>query len=155
MLFSLSLQIILIFLAPCRKSSRIKPVMLLVWSAYLLADWAANFGIGLIADNARDTPKPSETNELLAFWAPFMLLHLGGPDSITAFALADNELWLRHLLGLIFQAVGAVYVFLLTLPGNKLSIPTLLVFIAGSIKYSERIHSLYLASVEKFRASTL
>ena len=35
-------------------------------------------------------------SELTAFWAPFLLLHLGGPDSITAYALEDNELWLWH-----------------------------------------------------------
>ncbi|GFZ17719.1 transmembrane protein, putative [Actinidia rufa] len=39
----------------------------------------------------------------MAFWAPFLLLHLGGPDTITAYSLEDNELWLRHLLGLVVQ----------------------------------------------------
>ncbi|MBA0862126.1 hypothetical protein Goshw_004800, partial [Gossypium schwendimanii] len=29
---------------------------------------------------------PEENSDLLAFWAPFLLLHLGGPDTITAFA---------------------------------------------------------------------
>ncbi|KAH9718401.1 DUF4220 domain-containing protein [Citrus sinensis] len=83
------------------------------------------------------------------------MLHLGGPDTITAFALEDNELWLRHLFGLIFQAVAAVYIFLTSLPGNKLFFPTALVFIAGMIKYFERIRALYLASMEKFRDSAL
>ncbi|KAL7264613.1 hypothetical protein ACSBR1_002552 [Camellia fascicularis] len=30
--------------------------------------------------------------ELLAFWAPMMLLHSGGTDAITAYSLEDNEL---------------------------------------------------------------
>uniref|UniRef100_A0A2N9G3Y8 DUF4220 domain-containing protein n=1 Tax=Fagus sylvatica TaxID=28930 RepID=A0A2N9G3Y8_FAGSY len=33
----------------------------------------------------------------------FFCLHLGGPDTITAYSLEDNELWLRHLLGLAIQ----------------------------------------------------
>nr|GEV96486.1 hypothetical protein CTI12_AA530670 [Tanacetum cinerariifolium] len=39
-----------------------------------------------------------ENVDILAFWVPFLLVHLGGPDTITAFAIKDNELWLRHLL---------------------------------------------------------
>ncbi|GKB41545.1 hypothetical protein Tco_0886487 [Tanacetum coccineum] len=37
------------------------------------------------------------------FLAPFLLLHLGGPDSITVFALEDNELSLRHFVEIVFQ----------------------------------------------------
>lgn len=158
-LFSLSLQMVLILFASLRNGTGNKLVISVVWSAYLLADWVANFGVGLITERARDTPdhskQPAENNELLAFWGPFLLLHLGSPDTITAFALEDNEFWPRHLFGFIFQVVATVYIFLLTLPGNKLFIPTILMFIAGVIKYFERILALYLASVEKFRDSTL
>ncbi|KAL9462106.1 hypothetical protein AB3S75_000160 [Citrus x aurantiifolia] len=162
-LFSLSLQAVLVLFAPLRKATGNKLIISVIWSAYLLADWAANFGVGLITERARDTPtaeyssnhRPAENNELLAFWATFFMLHLGGPDTITAFALEDNELWLRHLFGFIFQAVAAVYIFLTSLPGNKLFFPTVLVFIAGMIKYFERIRALYLASMEKFRDSAL
>ncbi|KAH9718402.1 DUF4220 domain-containing protein [Citrus sinensis] len=160
---SLSLQAVLVLFAPLRKATGNKLIISVIWSAYLIADWAANFGVGLITERARDTPtaeysskqQPAENNELLAFWATFFMLHLGGPDTITAFALEDNELWLRHLFGLIFQAVAAVYIFLTSLPGNKLFFPTALVFIAGMIKYFERIRALYLASMEKFRDSAL
>ncbi|KAK9230587.1 hypothetical protein WN944_023559 [Citrus x changshan-huyou] len=157
-LFSLSLQTVLILFAPLRKGTGSKLIISVIWSAYLLADWAANFGVVLITERARDTPEPSmhaENNELLAFWAPFLLLRLGGPDTITAFALEDNELWLRHLFGLAFQAVAAVYIFLLSLPGNKLLFPTVLVFIAGMIKNFERIRTLHLVSTDKFRDSTI
>ncbi|ESR41318.1 hypothetical protein CICLE_v10027268mg, partial [Citrus x clementina] len=162
-LFSLSLQAVLVLFAPLRKPTGNKLIISVIWSAYLLADWAANFGVGLITERARDTPtaeysskqQPAENNELLAFWATFFILHLGGPDTITAFALEDNELCLRHLFGFIFQAVAAVYIFLTSLPGNKLFFPTALVFIAGTIKYFERIRALYLASMEKFRDSAL
>ena len=36
---------------------------------------------------------PNNNNTLMAFWAPFLLSHLGGPDNIMAYSLEDNELW--------------------------------------------------------------
>ncbi|XP_071724838.1 uncharacterized protein [Rutidosis leptorrhynchoides] len=47
--------------------------------------------------------------ELAAFWAPFLLLHLRGPDTITAYSLEDNQLWGKHLLGLCCQVIVAAY----------------------------------------------
>ena len=107
--------------------------------------------------NLKELTKKSLTfqPELLAFWAPFLLLHLGGPDTITAFALEDNELWIRQLLGLVVQVVAAVYIFFQSLHGNKLLFPTVLVFIASMIKYFKRIRAMYLASLEKFRDLSL
>ena len=55
----------------------------------------------------------SESIQLTAFWAPFLLSHLGGPDTITAYAMEDNELWLRHLLALGVQTGVALYIFLI------------------------------------------
>ncbi|KAF2293537.1 hypothetical protein GH714_002543 [Hevea brasiliensis] len=96
-----------------------------------------------------------ENGDLLAFWAPFLLVHLGGPDTITAFSVEDNQLWLRHLLAFITQAVATGYVFIKTLPRNRVMIPTTLLFIAGIIKFLERTSSLYFASKDKFRDSML
>ncbi|GLT61476.1 hypothetical protein SLA2020_341790 [Shorea laevis] len=156
LLFSLSLQALLILVSPYRKATKKSFVIFLVWSGYLLADWAANFAVGLISDSQSDqlSSKFPKNNDLLAFWAPFLLLHLGGPDTITALALEDNELWLRHMLGLISQAVATLYVFAQSLP-NGLWIPTMLMFIAGVIKYAERTRALFLASLDRFRDSLL
>lgn len=165
-LLSLALQTFLVLFAPSRKRTTNKFVILLIWSAYLLADWVANFCVGLISNGGDNdaaapaaAPAPAAAidaaDDLKAFWAPFLLLHLGGPDTITAFALEDNELWLRHLLGLIFQVAAAAYVFFRTLPKNSFWIPTMLLFLAGIIKYSERTRALYLASLESFRESML
>ncbi|MBA0729130.1 hypothetical protein Golax_022767 [Gossypium laxum] len=74
--------------------------------------------------------KPKENSDLLAFWVPFFLLHLGGPDTITAFALEDNELWLRYFLGLSFQAGAIFYIFIKSLPNKNLWVSTLLMFVA-------------------------
>ncbi|CAJ1976613.1 unnamed protein product [Sphenostylis stenocarpa] len=88
-------------------------------------------------------------------WAPFLLLHLGGPDTITAYSLEDNELWLRHLLSLISQSIGAVIVVYGSWNGTKLNYVTIPVMVAGIIKYGERTCSLWLGSSEKFRKSIL
>nr|GEX60486.1 calcium uniporter protein [Tanacetum cinerariifolium] len=161
---SLLLQTFLIFAAPLRKRTNKIWIIMPLWSAYLLADQAANFAVGLISNSMGNTNdvsvkkgdrNPVENEDLLAFWAPFLLVHLGGPDTITAFALEDNELWLRHLLGLVFQCVAAVYVFAQSLPHNSLWIPTMLMFMTGIMKYSERTRSLYLASADRFKDSML
>ncbi|XVE65368.1 hypothetical protein DITRI_Ditri07aG0175100 [Diplodiscus trichospermus] len=160
-LFSLLLQIVLIFISPFRKSTRDKKLVLVIWFAYLVADAAANYAVGLISNSQRSQskndhgPNPPESSDLLAFWAPFLLVHLGGPDTITAFALEDNQLWLRHLLSLGVQAVAVGYVFVQSLPNEKLLIPTVLMFLAGIIKYLERTRALYLASLDVFRDSML
>ncbi|CAK9176777.1 unnamed protein product [Ilex paraguariensis] len=153
-LLSLSLQTFLILFSPLRKRVSRFWIITPVWVAYLLADWAASFAVGIISNSQGKKPGSDDNNaDLLAFWAPFLLVHLGGPDPITAFALEDNELWLRHLFGLVAQCVAAVYVFFQSLPKNKIWIPTTLMFFAGVIKYSERTRALYLASMGRFRDS--
>ncbi|MFS7987716.1 hypothetical protein Hanom_Chr11g01026171 [Helianthus anomalus] len=161
--FSLLLQTFLIFVAPFRKRTKSYWIVMPLWSAYLLADATANFAVGLISNSmgnpgenaGKKSRTPMENTDLLAFWSPFLLVHLGGPDTITAFALEDNELWLRHLLGLVFQCLAAVYVFVQSLPDNRLWIPTTLMFVTGIIKYAERTRSLYLASADRFKESML
>ncbi|KAF8106084.1 hypothetical protein N665_0147s0041 [Sinapis alba] len=157
LILSLSLQTTLIFFAPTRKRASSKSLTILLWSCYLLADWSANFAAGLISKNQWNDPKPNQEEprqdqKLMALWSPFLLLHLGGPDTITAFSLEDNALWTRHLLGLIFQAFVCVFVVFLSLP-NPLWPSILLLFTAGIIKYLERTMALSVASSGKFRHS--
>ncbi|GLT37835.1 hypothetical protein SLA2020_121230 [Shorea laevis] len=135
-IISLSLQAFLIMFASSRKRRGGWKIVMLIWSAYLLADWVATVAIGLISSGLGLTPISQantsthrESNDILAFWATFLLLHLGGPDTITSFALEDNELWVRHMLGLALQVLSTVYVFLQSLqrtfcgflPGHLLS----------------------------------
>ncbi|CAN1121038.1 hypothetical protein LINPERPRIM_LOCUS1947 [Linum perenne] len=77
-------------------------------------------------------------------------MHLGGPDTITAFAM-DNQFWIRHFLTLAFQTISTLHFLLISFSARKFKIPTLLVFIAGVIKYWERTCSMYLASKDTFR----
>ncbi|KAL0684927.1 hypothetical protein Bca4012_051775 [Brassica carinata] len=120
-ILSLTLQAILICFSPLRKRTPRRLLIMLHWSSYLLADWSANFAVGLISKNQGKELKkddPPQDKKLMALWAPFLLLHLGGPDTITTFALEDNALWLRHVFGLVFQAIAGVYVVLQSIPNS-------------------------------------
>uniref|UniRef100_A0A6N2K0I4 DUF4220 domain-containing protein n=1 Tax=Salix viminalis TaxID=40686 RepID=A0A6N2K0I4_SALVM len=155
-LASLFLQVFLILFASWRKRTSHKLVILLIWLGYLLADAVASFAIGHISTRQRTSDsKYEDNNELLSFWAPFLLVHLVGPDTITAFALEDNELWLRHMLTFVTQAFATLYVLILNLSTDEVWIPTVLLFIVGAIKYFERTYSLYRASMDQFRDSML
>ncbi|KAK4407564.1 hypothetical protein Sango_0337400 [Sesamum angolense] len=94
------------------------------------------------------------SDELMWFWAQFFLQHLGGPDTITAYSLEDNELWLRHLVGLVIQTGLAFYILLVALPGSSwLPVLSILIFVAGLIKYGERLFALFASNSENFRDS--
>ncbi|WVZ61455.1 hypothetical protein U9M48_011323 [Paspalum notatum var. saurae] len=172
-LLSLFLQALLIFLGPTRKrSSRLVP-RFVVWSCYLLADWVADLALGLLLNNmgnigggggggggasssgvgtaSSNNNGNSSSPIIFAFWTPFLLLHLGGPDTITAYSLEDNELWLRHLIGLLFELFSACVIFFCSLSGNPLIRATVVMFVVGIIKYGERTYSLYSSSVKVFR----
>ncbi|KAH0469881.1 hypothetical protein IEQ34_001439 [Dendrobium chrysotoxum] len=143
-LLSLSIQIILIFLGRLRRTSTSRWIRLVVWASYLLADRVAGFVLGQLSSSMDG----SSSNIIIAFWAPFLILHLGGPDTITAYSIEDNELWARHLLGLGYDLFIAFYVYFRSLPNTRLLIPTLLIFLVAIIKYVERSYSLYKASVK-------
>ncbi|KAI4312899.1 hypothetical protein MLD38_037689 [Melastoma candidum] len=152
MILSLTMQLLLAIVSPFRKRTSNRWVILLIWSAYFLTDWVAIFAFGLIS-NARCRNSTSIDQDLLAFWSAFLLIHLGGSDSITAYSLEDNTLWLRHLVGLVAQVLAFLNIFVKTLPSNDLRVPTVLIAIAGAIKYGERTRALYLASIEKLKKS--
>ncbi|KAL4625301.1 hypothetical protein ACB092_05G015800 [Castanea dentata] len=160
-LLSLTLQIVLISFGNRRKYTRKTWIRIVLWCAYLIADWVATVALGVISNNLGDVIESNGIGGLLndgiqltAFWAPFLLLHLGGPDTITAYSMEDNELWLRHLLGLVVQTGVALYIFLVVWTG-RIFIPSLLMFFAGIIKYGERTWVLRLASTEHLRESML
>ena len=161
-LLSLMLQIVLIIFGNRRKYTSKTWIRIVLWCAYLMADWVATVALGVISNNLGDTTESigndgslNDNIQLTAFWAPFLLLHLGGPDTITAYSMEDNELWLRHLLGLGVQTGVAIYIFLTAWMGSRLSILSLLIFFAGTIKYGERTWVLRSASNEQFRESML
>ncbi|KAF7105635.1 hypothetical protein CFC21_106418 [Triticum aestivum] len=137
-LASFGLQIFLFFAAGMRRHSVSRILNSLIWLAYLSADSVAIFVLGHLAVHA------SSSHPLLIFWAPFLLLHLGGPDTITAFSVQDNELWQRHLLGLVTQASVAGYVISISSwQDNRLLAATVLMLLCGVFKYIGRTLCLY------------
>ncbi|XP_015865616.3 uncharacterized protein LOC107403262 [Ziziphus jujuba] len=154
-LLSLFLQVFLVLFASLRQRSRNSFLRFLICLAYLSADWVAAVTIGLITKFLTDPCHSRGKEDLYTFWVSFLLLHLGGPDSITSFAIEDNELWRRHFFGLILRVVGAAYYFFLILANSKLWLPTILVFVVGTVKYAERTLALYLASTDHFGAIAL
>ncbi|KAH7860703.1 hypothetical protein Vadar_016997 [Vaccinium darrowii] len=134
-LLSFTLQLILSIFGNRRKYKSSLWINVLVWSAYLMADWVATVALGKLSDVQGD---PEKSNVLWVIWAPLLLLHLGGPDTITAYSLEDNQLWLRHLLGLVVQLFVAIYVILMSWKNSWFSFMSLPALVAGIIKYGER-----------------
>ncbi|KAJ6980713.1 uncharacterized protein [Populus alba] len=153
-LLSLFLQILLIVIGNRRKYHTGIVLGGLVWIAYLSADWVTTYALSSVSRSQggsgtnRINPTP---NNIPAFWAPILLVHLGGPDTITAYALEDNELWLRHLLQLTIQASTASYSLLKSWGGDPLIYIAIPIFVAGISKYGDRVLVLWLASSKKFR----
>ncbi|KAJ6941839.1 hypothetical protein NC652_007796 [Populus alba x Populus x berolinensis] len=159
-LFSLFLQILLIMFGSRRKRITRIWIRVLVWSSYLLADMVAAVALGVlsrsqlgeIGDNIQFA---KENSSLRAFWAPFLLVHLGGLDTITAFSIEDNDLWLRHLLNLLVQGSVAFYVVLKSWDLSVLSFLTTFMLFAGIAKYGERTWALRSSCTENIRNSLL
>ncbi|KAG4908247.1 hypothetical protein AAZX31_20G182500 [Glycine max] len=149
-LLSFFLQVFLIFFGNRRKYIANTWLHVCVWLTYLLADLVATFALGKLSRDINPSTDPN-----FVIWVPFLLVHLGGPDTITAYGLEDNELWLRHLLGLFSQLAVASYVVYSSWNGNNLNYVTIPVMVVGIIKYGERTWSLWLGSSKKFRKSIL
>ncbi|KAG5538905.1 hypothetical protein RHGRI_019448 [Rhododendron griersonianum] len=100
-----------------------------------------------VDDNSKDDsvkPKgnPIKTmgeQALRVMWAPLILFYLGGPDTITVLRIEENQLWLRHLVGLLTQGLRTAYALIVTWNKEGLSLLALLVFVPGIIKYGERV----------------
>ncbi|KAM7466391.1 hypothetical protein LguiB_013953 [Lonicera macranthoides] len=148
-LASLTLQIILICFGGRRKSIRGIWIEVVVWSTYLMADSVAVFALGKLSDASGNDDscedKKGPNNGMLVLWSPLLLLHLGGPDTITAYSVEDVRLWLRHALEVVLHVGLAVYVLLRFWTGKSewVAFLTFPLFIAGIVKYSERTYVLW------------
>lgn len=119
----------------------------ILWLLYLLADSVAIYVLGHMSLSC----KPREQQQLMAFWASLLLVHLGGQDTVTAYAMEDNDLWLRHLFTLVVQAAGAAYVLYKYVASGALLAASVLMFMVGVIKYGERIYALKSSGLDSIR----
>ena len=158
-LTSLSLQSILIVLGYRRKFSTSEKLIFFPWITYILASWVATVSLGIISNtipnlDANDKVERAEL-DITAFWAPFVLLHLAGPDTITAYSLEDNALWRRQAITLVSQVGVVVFILIRAWDNTLLNILTVVMFIPGLIKIGERIWVLRSGSSENFKATTI
>ncbi|XP_057835255.2 uncharacterized protein LOC131045678 [Cryptomeria japonica] len=86
--------------------------------------------------------------------APLLLLHLGSPDAITAYALADNELWLRYACTMVYQVSVAGYVMCICKQEGFVFAAGFLLLVAGVCKYVERTAALAFATYFEIVNST-
>nr|TKR65665.1 hypothetical protein D5086_0000318990 [Populus alba] len=134
MLIGLLLQIILTILGERRKYT----VGLgdFLWLAYLSADSVAIFSLGILARSVANSTNP---NLIPVFWAPILLVHIGGPGTISAYSMHEvDKLLINHLLQLVTR-VGVVGYVLFRLRENAFMLLAIPIFISGMIKYGERI----------------
>lgn len=145
-LASFVLQLFLLLTGNLRRRSINGLLRLLIWLAYVGADLVAVYALGLFSqyEDKYKLGSQSYGDTLPFLWVPFLLVHLGGQDSITAFSIEDNNLWLRHLLNLGIQVALSLYVFWKSFPRIHLLVlvPALFVFVSGIIKYGERTWAL-------------
>lgn len=123
----------------------------LVWATYLMSDWVANFALGVISSKIGGPIGSFGESEndmvLLAFWGTFLLVHFGGPPTITAEAVEDNALWSRTLIMWIVQTIRVLCIILLTW-GSRFSYLSICMLVIGFINCGERTWALYYASID-------
>ncbi|XP_066398399.1 uncharacterized protein [Miscanthus floridulus] len=155
-LLSFMMQVTLLLTAEFRRRLDKFWLRAFVWSAYMLADWAAIYALGHLS--VANGPGQGQ-HHLMLLWAPFLLVHLGGQDNITAYALEDNRLWLRHLQALAVQAAAAAYVLYSSWSSSsstgkggggeavlRFRQASVVLYVVGILKYGERVAALWWAS---------
>uniref|UniRef100_A0A453L5M8 DUF4220 domain-containing protein n=2 Tax=Aegilops tauschii TaxID=37682 RepID=A0A453L5M8_AEGTS len=149
-LFSLGCQITLFLFAGIRRHGGHPVLRLLLWLAYQLADYTATYALGHLSLKGGPREHP-----IVAFWAPFLLLHLGGPDNITGYSLEDNDLWKWHMVSAILQVFGAVYILYEYIAdrGALLRLASVLMLAIGAVKYWEKAWAVMHSNLDRIRAS--
>lgn len=152
-LLSLFLQLFLFFTGGLRRRRTNKLILIFIWLAYVGADLVAVYALGLLSRYEYKSKIGSDS--LTVIWVPFLLVHLGGQDTITAFSIEDNNLWLRHLLNLVVQVSLALYAFCNSFGqiSLQLVVPAIFIFVAGIIKYGERTWALKCGSIDGLQSS--
>ncbi|KAF8726039.1 hypothetical protein HU200_020624 [Digitaria exilis] len=144
---SFVMQLSLSVFAGCRWRGASGAGLFFIWLFYVGGDYVATTALGKLSVGGS-----SGERQLVAFWAPFFLLHLGGPDSITAYELEDNQLSARAVLELILRVGGAVYVVYKSIsgPGSWALAPAVwLMLLVGVAKYVEKTLAANLANVRR------
>ncbi|KAF8029929.1 hypothetical protein BT93_E2367 [Corymbia citriodora subsp. variegata] len=117
---SLACQIVLAILGSRRKYiSSILP-RIIIWTAYLLLSYVVTIALGkLTMVRINDPENPGYNEVLVGLLAPLLLMQLGYPDSITAYAVEDNRLGLRQVVNIWFTVVIVVWILIRCWDGSS------------------------------------
>jgi len=127
---------------------------LVVWLAYQVAEAATTSALGSLSLCGSDASE--EEKQVVAFWAPFLLLHLGGPDNLTAYALEDNKISNRKWLEIVVRILGVIYtIYNNTHRGGRswalLLAASVVMLVAGVVRYVERAYALRKANLDSMQ----
>ncbi|KAJ1292121.1 hypothetical protein BS78_02G368100 [Paspalum vaginatum] len=149
---SLCAHLVLTLFANVRRRQRSGVRTAVLWSAYQVADWAAPFVLSNLSLGST-----SAEQQLVAFWLPFLLTHLGGPDNITAYSFEDNKISLRQAISTLlrFQGVSfAIYrQYKVVTSKGALFWASAAVVAVGVAKYVERVRALRSADFGNIRSA--
>jgi hypothetical protein len=151
-LLSLAAHVVVALVAGIRRREADIFPRFLLWLGYLVPDWAALRALGnlTLGSTARE-------QQLVVLWVPFLLVHLGGPDNITAYSLEDNKLSKRQVIKTALQVVGtplAIYKQYMVSPGDgALLWASVGMVVVGAVKYLEKAYALWKVDFDKIRAS--
>ncbi|CAN6338371.1 unnamed protein product [Urochloa humidicola] len=143
---SLALHIILLLLADIRRYNVWPGWTLLLWVAYQGLDKAGSYALGhlLLNSGCGDDEAAIESEQLLvAFWAPFLLLYLGGPDTIGAYSLDDDKLGWRKAFGAILEVLKALFVVVTKIwladDAGLLRPASIIMVVVGTLRFAENV----------------
>nr|AHW98592.1 hypothetical protein [Oryza punctata] len=146
---SFLMQLVLAFSAGFRWRGDSTTLRNIIWLFYVGGDYVATLALGHLSVSGT-----SGKRRLVAFWAPFFLLHLGGPDSITAYELEDNQLSARYVLEFVLRVAGAVYIVYKSISGSWALVPAAwLMLFVGVAKYAEKTLALHGANLANVQSS--
>ncbi|KAL6851508.1 hypothetical protein ACP4OV_020441 [Aristida adscensionis] len=163
---SLGIQWFLLVVAPMRKYSICGWFRKCIWLAYISSDALAIYALATLFNrHARASSTSSscggdiarEKSSLEVLWAPILLIHLGGQEELTAYAIEDNELWIRHTVTLVSQVTVALYAFSKSWHGSsepRLLASAILLFIVGVFSFCEKPLALKGARIKRVASVT-
>lgn len=108
-LLSFGVHLILALLSGIRRRRDSGVRRSLVWLAYHVTEIVTPITLGKVfldtatAHSEQQLLAAYREQQMFAFWAPFLLLHLGRPDNITSYALENKGLWPTHIAGLVLE----------------------------------------------------
>ncbi|TVU17296.1 hypothetical protein EJB05_33317, partial [Eragrostis curvula] len=128
-------------------------VVWILWGSYQLAEKATTSAISGLT--LGDSDVSEDEKQVVALWAAFLLLYLGGPDNLSAYSLEDNKLSKRTWLEMMGNISGVGYaIYKYTYGGGHsrfLFAASVIISVVGANRYIERAYALSKANLDKMQ----